>query len=169
MTANRSKTRSGFTLVELMVTLLITSIMGLALGAVVVHGQISWTRMYDGLNGDVATDGHVAKSKFDAVIRNASRGMSLINSDGAWLEITYYADDESTEADRYGRFYTEEGSLKYQYGQLDPREQLGVETICANVSYCVFNQIGGAAHMILTLDDGTHEKTVVSSAISYNE
>ena len=70
--------------------------------------------------------------------------------------------------DRYARFYEANGMLSFEYGQLSPRQTLGLETVCANVSDCTFTQAGRSAQMLLTLDDGTQTKTVVSSAVTHN-
>ena len=57
--------RTGFTLVELMITTVIMIIVGLVIGAVLVDGQIGWNTMYEHIHSDVVTDGYVARKKFD--------------------------------------------------------------------------------------------------------
>ena len=169
MINKRPKNIRGFTLVELMITTVIMLIVGLAIGVVIVDGQTGWNTMYDRLNSDVVTDGYVARRKFDAVVRSASRGQSLVASDGSWIEVYYYASPSSTVVDRYARFYTADGDLNFEYGQLEPRSTLGVETVCGNVASCTFKQIGMSAQMTLKLDNGTQTNTVVSSAITHNQ
>jgi hypothetical protein len=71
--------------------------------------------------------------------------------------------------DRYARFYAADGDLNFEYGQLDPRVTLDVETVCSNVSACTFKQAGQSIQMILTLDNGTQTNTVVSSAVAQNQ
>ncbi len=159
----------GFTLVELMITAVIMVIVGLAIGVVIVDGQTSWNTMYSRINSDVVTDGYVARKKFDVVIRSASRGQFLMAGDGSWVEVYSYASAASTVADRYSRFYVADGSLNLEYGQVDPRITLSVETVCRNVSGCTFQQAGTSIQMTLTLDDGTRTNTLATSAVTHSQ
>jgi len=169
MAKKRPKVAGGFTLVELMITAVIMVIVGLAIGVVIVDGQSSWNTMYDRINSDVASDGYVARKKFDAVMRRASRERTVLGGEGDWLEVYYYADDDSVTVDRYARFYVSDDDLNLEVGQLEPRVTLGVETVCGNVSGCTFKQAGQSVQMILTLDNGTQANTVVSSAVTHNQ
>ncbi len=169
MNRKRPSAPRGFTLVELVITAAIVSIIALAIGVVIVDSQSSWNTMYDRANSDVVTDGYIVRKKFDAVMRNASREKLVLGDAGGSVEVYYYADDSSTVVDRYARFYTADGDLNLEYGQLDPRATLSVETVCGNVSACNFNQIGRSVQMILNLDNGTQTNTVVSSAVTQNQ
>jgi len=169
MIKKKPRVPRGFTLVELMITAVIMVIVGLAIGVVIVDGQTSWNTMYGRINSDVVTDGYVARKKFDVVIRSASRGQFLVAGDGSWVEVYSYASAASTEVDRYSRFYVADGSLNLEYGQLDPRVTLSVETVCQNVSICTFQQAGTSIQMTLTLDDGTQTNTLVTSAVTHSQ
>lgn len=169
MIKKRLRARKGFTLVELMITTVIMIVVGLAIGVVIVDGQTGWNTMYDRLNSDVITDGYVARKKFDAVMRSASRGQSLMASDGSWIEVYSYASSSSTVVDRYSRFYVSDGDLNLEYGQIEPRSTLSVDTVCGNVSTCTFQQVGVSTQMTLTLDNGTQTNTIVSSAVTHNQ
>ena len=162
-------TRKGFTLVELMITMVVMLIVGLAIGVVIVNGQTSWNAMYNRLNSDVVTDGYVARRKFDSVIRSASRKQALLAADGSWIEVYYYADPSSTVVDRYARFYASDGDLNLEYGQIEPRSTLRVETVCGNVTACTFEQAGISVQTILTLENETRTNTIISSAITHNQ
>jgi prepilin-type N-terminal cleavage/methylation domain-containing protein len=168
MNKKTRKVSGGFTLVELMVTIAIASIVVSAIGIVIVDGQRCWQVLYSRVNSDVATDGYVARKKFDTTIRKASGEKMLTDSNGNWIEVYYYANDSSTTVDSYARFYENEGTLSIEYGQLNPRKTLNVETLCENVSDCTFKQIGKSAQMMLTLDDGTQKNTIVTSAVTHN-
>lgn len=169
MNKKRHRAQKGFTLVELMITTVIMLIVGLAVGVVIVDGQTGWNTMYDRLNSNVVTDGYVARKKFDNVMRNASREKTLLASDGSWIEVYYYASPYSTVVDRYARFYVSDGDLNFEYGQIDPRSTLGVETVCENVSACIFEQAGTSIQMILKLDNETRTNTIISSAVTHNQ
>jgi len=162
-------TRRGFTLVEMMITMSIMSIVGLAIGVVIVDAQTSWNVMYDRINSDVVTQGYAARIKFDAVVRGASSQRFAIANDGSWIEVYTYASDSSTEIDRYRRFYVLDGDLNAEYGQLNPKSTLSTETVCENVSACTFSQNGKAVQMTLTLVDGNQTNTIVSSAYAHNQ
>jgi len=164
-----STRRPGFTLVELMVTVLIVMIVTLALGAVLAQNQIGWNAAYAGVNSEVASAGAVAARKFDAIVRNASATGGDIDVNGLWIELNYYSDDAALQPDCYARLYTSGDELKVEYGTLDPRLALATQTVCANVSACRFQQLGGSAQMTLTLDDGTRTSTTTTSAVPHNE
>jgi len=169
MNKQRPRNLRGFTLVELMITMVIMIVVGLAIGVVIVDGQSSWSHMYERINSDVVTDGYVARKKFDVVMRNASREKILVGDAGSWIEVYYYASHLSKVVDRYARFYAADGDLNLEYGQLDPRATLDVETICENVTACTFRSVGQSIQMILTLDNGTQTNAIVSSAVTHNK
>ncbi len=169
MIKKRPRALRGFTLVELMITMVIMIVVGLAIGVVIVDGQNGWNNMYERLNSDVVTDGYVARKKFDVVMRSASRGQSLVDGDGDWIEVYSYASLSSTKVDRYSRFYVSDGDLNLEYGQVEPRVTLTVDTVCGNVSECSFQQVGTSTQMTLTLDNGTQTNTIVSSAVTHNQ
>ncbi|MGB2865478.1 MAG: prepilin-type N-terminal cleavage/methylation domain-containing protein [Sedimentisphaerales bacterium] len=169
MIKNRLRAPRGFTLVELMITTVIMLIVGLAIGVVIVDGQTGWNTMYDRMNSDVVTDGYVTRKKFDTVMRSASRAQSLIAADGSWIEVYSYASPSSTVVDRYSRFYVSDGDLNLEYGQVDPRSTLSVDTVCGTVTACTFQQAGTSTQMTLTLDNGTQTNTIVSSAVTHNQ
>ncbi len=166
---NKKLTASrGFTLIELIIATAIMFIVILAIGIALVDGQRGWSIQYDRIYSDVVTDGYVARRKFDAVMRKASRDKFWLDPAGGWVEVRYYANDASTVVDRYARFYTANGELNVEYGQLNPQETLSVETVCGDVSSCTFKQLGRSIQMILKLDNGTQTNTVISSAVTHN-
>lgn len=169
MIKKRLPASRGFTLVELMIATTIMVIVACAIGVVIADTQRGWNIMYDRIYSDVITDGYVARKQFDAMIRKASREKILIGDAGSWLEVYFYADDSSTVVDRYARFYAADGDLNLEYGQLNPRATLSVETVCGNVAGCTFKQAGMSVQMILTLDNGTQDNIIVSSAVTHNE
>lgn len=168
MIKKRLTASRGATLVELIIAMAIMLIVILSIGIALVDGQRGWSIQYDRIYSDVITDGYVARRKFDAVMRTASRDNFLLDDTGSWVEVYYYADDTSTVVDRYARFYVANGNLNVEYGQLNPTVTLTIETVCGNVSGCTFAQVGRSIQMILTLDNGTRTNTVISSAVTHN-
>ncbi len=168
MIKKRLTASRGLTLIEMIFAIAIMVIVVLAIGIALVDGQRGWNIQYDRIYSDVVTDGYVARRKFDVVLRRASRDKLLLDDAGSWVEVYYYADDTSTVVDRYARFYVADGNLNVEYGQLDPKVTLSVETVCGNVSGCTFEQLGRSIQMILKLDNGTQTNTVISSAVTHN-
>ena len=168
MIKKRLTASRGFTLIELMIAIAIMVIVVLAIGVALVDGQRGWNYMYDRIYSDVVTDGYVARRKFDAVMRKASRDKFLLDPAGGWVEVYYYANDASTVVDRYARFYASGGKLNVEYGQLDPKATDTIETVCGNVSSCTFVQLGRSIQMILKLDNGTQTNTLITSAVTNN-
>ncbi|MBL7184843.1 MAG: prepilin-type N-terminal cleavage/methylation domain-containing protein [Phycisphaerae bacterium] len=85
----------GFTLIELITAMTIMLIVVLAIGMVLVDGQRNWSIQYDRIYSDVVTDGYVARRKFDTVMRTASREKVSLDDTGSWIEVYYYASDDS--------------------------------------------------------------------------
>ena len=168
MIQKRPTASRGFTMVELMITIVIMLIVGSAIGAVIVDSQRGWNLIYDHINSDVVTDGYVARKKFDSTVRKASGESISLGDDGSWVEVYYCASDSSTAPDRYARFYKTDSDLKVMYGKLAPKVTLDTDTICGNVSGCKFKQAGRSVQMVLKLNDGTQENTIVTSAMTHN-
>jgi hypothetical protein len=166
---NKKLTASrGFTLIELIIATAIMFIVILAIGIALVDGQRGWSIQYDRIYSDVVTDGYVARRKFDAVMRKASRDKFLLDPAGGRVTVYYYANDASTVVDRYALFYTANGDLNVEYGLYPNMETLSVETVCGDVSSCTFKQLGRSIQMILKLDNGTQTNTVITSAVTHN-
>lgn len=168
MLKKRTTNRKGLTLVELMVAAAIGGIVMFGVAVILADSQRGWHAMYNRTYSDVVTDGHIARRTFDRVIRKASSNKITLDDSGLWVEVRYYQDADSIVVDRYARFYEDDGQLNIEYGGLDPRETLNVQTVCENVSGCVFKRAGRSVQMILTLDNGSQTATVVSSAVMHN-
>ena len=168
MLKNRTTNPKGLTLIEVMIATVIMIIVILGVAIILVDSQRGWNAMYNRIYSDVVTDGHIARRTFDRVIRKASRDKIELDDAGLWVEVLYYQDDNSTVVDRYARFYAADGQLNIEYGKRNPRETLNVQTVCENVSDCVFMAQGTSVQMILSLDNGSEAATVVSSAVVHN-
>lgn len=169
MRKKKLRVQQGFTIIELVIAAALGVIVMLGVAVILADSQRGWQRMYNRIYSDVVTGGHIARRTFDRVVRKASRQSFLLDEAGNWLEVYYYADSDSAVVDRYARFYEAGGQLNIEYGRLDPRETLWIQTICGNVSDCVFKEGGSSVQMILALDDGSQTATVMSSAIMHNQ
>ncbi|HUT28311.1 MAG TPA: hypothetical protein VMX13_00860 [Sedimentisphaerales bacterium] len=161
--------RRGFTLMELAIAAVSSVIVMVGIAVVLVDGMKGWNRMYSRVYAEVVTDSHVARRMFDTEIRKASRERYSVATDGSSLEVYYYFSAASTEPDRYARFYTSSGDLNVEYGIVEPRETLRVQTVCGNVTSCTFMGQGCSAQMVLTLSDGSQTVTTVASAVMHNQ
>lgn len=165
--------RRGFTLIEMAVTIAIATIVLLGIGVALVDSQRGWSRMYNRVHGDVATDGYAARRAFEAVVRKSSIKRERLGDDE--VEVYYYNDpDTSTRLDRYARFYvTGQKELRVDYGELNPagNPQGSPRTarLARNVKTVDFSVTGVSVQMTLSLDDGSEAVTVMSSAVRHNE
>lgn len=161
---------------ELVVTAAIMVIVILAMGTVIADSIRGWHKMYARVYADVVTDGYVARNAFDRVVRSAGRQTYLVpvvGAWGAWIEVYYYSGPSVITLDRYARFKVVDRELQIEHGEwkpgtVTPRTLQTTETVCANVSSCIFKGDGRSVQMALTLDDGTLSATVVSSAVMHN-
>ena len=169
MTKKKLTTQRGFTYIELMIAIMIAAIVISGVGIILVEGQRGWNTMYNRVCSGVMADSYVVRRMFDSVIRQASGENVLLDDTGRWLEVYYYADGDSAVVDRYARFYEADGRLNVEYGKLNPRETLSTQTVCENVSGCVFKTAGQSAQMILTLENDSQTVTVASSAVMHNQ
>lgn len=171
MLKKRTKNRKGFTVIELMLAVVFLGVVVLGVGIVVADSHKGYNTMYNRIYSDVVTDGHIARRTFDSIIRKASSENIQVAEDGSWVEVRFYQDSESIELDRYARFYVYGEELRIEYGDLDPDtnyNELRTQTVCSNVSSCVFNTAGAAVQMVLRLDNGSETATVMSSAVAHN-
>lgn len=163
--------RSGFTLIELIISSVVGLIVMLGLAVIFVGGIRAYEVTYDRVNADVITDGYYARRLFDAVVRKSSSGDVTVDEDGEWLEAIYYDSDESAYPDRYARFFTSGDELKVEYGTVDSlgiKQTQRTDTVCMNVSECAFKSSGNSAVIILELDSGDKANTIISSAYMHN-
>ncbi|MGB2806445.1 MAG: hypothetical protein WBC22_01795 [Sedimentisphaerales bacterium] len=172
MSKKKRMSNRGFTIIELMIATGLASAVVVGVGMLLVDSQRGWNRMYSRTYSDVSTDSHVARRRFDSVVRNASNQGILLSADGSWVEVYYYSDPNSAVVDRYARFYNysdNSSQLIIEYGVVQPRQTLNTETICGNVSSCVFKSAGNSVQMLLTLDNGSQSATIVTSAVPHNQ
>ena len=170
---HRRKFRPGVSLTELVVAMVIAIIVIFAIGTAIADGVRGWHKMYDRVYADVRTDSYVARITFDRVVRQATRHVLSVDSEGAWLEAYYYSTSSAPVTDRYARFYTSSGALLVEYGTYTPgasesRSQLRTDIVCQNVASCTFKADGRSAQMVLMLDDDSQNIVVVTSAVMNN-
>ena len=175
MKHKRVKKRQGLTLIELMVTIMISLIVLMAIGFVLVDNQKGYSRMYDRVHGNIVTDAYVARKAFDTTCRKASAKRYKLGLDGDFLEVYYYEDVNSPNIDRYANFYRSGDELMVDYGVVDTanwdtKPAFSSVRLAQNVSDVKFSADACSVRMILRLDNGDGgTMTVTTSAVRHNE
>lgn len=164
---NTDKNNSGFTLIELMVTLMISTIILSAIGVMVADSSSWFSKSYSKVHSQPATESLIARKTFERIIRQASSTGFSVSPDGTTVEIYYYS-SPSNPIDRYAQFYTSGSDLILERGSLIPKTPTSTEIVCQNISTCTFKSTGSAVQMILVLDDGKNKYGSLTSAIMHN-
>ncbi len=169
-----TKYKRAFTLMELIITMALSTIVILGMGVILVDNQKGWSTMYDRTFSDVVTDAYIARDVFVKVARKSSMKASAIGSAGEFIQIYYYQDPAATTPDRYAKFYISSGSLLVDYGDLDPGSWttlsvLSTMTLAQNVDSVKFGIIGTSVQMILSLNNNKEAMTTVCSAVRHND
>lgn len=166
-TEREYRTCGGFTVVELLIGLIVTVVALLAISNVLACDQQVWLGVYNRVYGDVPAESDAARRRFDALVRKASKADTLVDPGGAWMEVCYCSNEAVPAVDRYARLSVSDGNLNAEYGSLNPRATETTEVLCGHVVSCLFQQIGDSVRMVLTLDDGSHNITVTTSAVMH--
>lgn len=161
------KTNPGFTLIELMVTLLISTIVLAGIGVMVADSSGWFSDSYSRINSDPAIQSLLARKTFERVMRQASGNGFWVSPDSTSVEINYYS-SPANPVDSYAQFFVSGTDLILERGTLVPRTPISTETVCQNLSTCTFKTAGSAVQMILVLDDGKNKQGSVTSAIMHN-
>lgn len=162
------KLNCGFTIIELAIAAIAMIIVLSAVTVILVDSQRGFNGLYNSINSDVVEGSFIAKNRFDSIVRKSRWQNCVIDPDGRWIEVCYYQDSSSTSVDRFARFYRDANDLVVEYGQLNPRQTISVETVCGSVSGCSFKKVGSSAQMMLTLSNDKQTLTTVSSAFMHN-
>jgi len=172
MRRQAGKNRRGFSLTELGAVLVLAPIVMLSMGLVLADSQRGWNQMYNRVNNGLEINGYVARKAFDATVRKSS--VNHESFDANEIEVYYHSDPvNSTDLDRYARFYKVGTELRVEHGELDsngnPADIIHTLTLCDDVEGLDFSQNGASIQMVLRLDDGSESHTVMTSAMRQTE
>jgi len=168
----------GFTLVEMMVGMLASSIMVLGVMNVLASNQREYNQTYERANGRLVREATEARLVFDHAVRKASVRYARIGSVNEYAEVFWYASAASTALDRYTQFYVNGTDLVAEHGQLalgtfnhslsnSPTTQVLAHHVTAGS--CTFTQVGPTLSMALVLNDGRLDLPIVTTATRHNE
>jgi prepilin-type N-terminal cleavage/methylation domain-containing protein len=179
-----NKFRRGFTLIELMVTILIASFVFVGVSIVLADGVRGFKRMNLRVHGNVTTDAYVARLTFDRTCRKARAGSAIVDVDMPSLRVLYYKDKPSTseDPDMYAEFYLNEDtkSLMLATGSYDSitggTTEINSRTVAGNVEDLKFSKTNSkSVQMVMTLDssgndnaDDDHSITVTCGSVMHN-
>ena len=177
---NRLKKCKGVTLTELMMTLILASIMILALGTVLVENQRGWLKMFSRTFSDVVVDAYVTQNTFSTLVRKSSIAvyeyeLSVDETQIVAVEVYHYSDTGTTDIDRYAKFYISGSTLSVDEGIIDTTvvpwvKETPVTTVLArNVASGYFDINGSSIQLVLNLDNGSEDMKVICSAIRHND
>jgi prepilin-type N-terminal cleavage/methylation domain-containing protein len=174
------KRRRGFTLIELMVTVLIASIGFVAVGMVLSDSIRGYKRMTTRVHGDIVNDAYVARLMFDKTCRMGRNGTAVIDDTIPSMEILYYSMPNVTggaddDADMYAEFLFNDAdnTLMLEKGLIGVADPSPV-VVARNVTEVKFSTIHSkSVQMVLTLDNtatvtGGHSMTITCGAIMHN-
>lgn len=196
MKNRNSKIRSGLTLVELMVVLLIVAMLMVAVGVTLVDAQNAWGTMYKRSYSGPVVDAVILTKEFDRAVRKSSKldwaidGVANATSGAATgntsLQVYYFKNPTNlavTSYDGYSKFYYVSGSKQLKVdegdltaGTLTPANVTATRVLANNVSACTFMVRNAATGMTVYLDSGTNtdvkdgnvKMTVACSAFRHN-
>jgi prepilin-type N-terminal cleavage/methylation domain-containing protein len=177
---DRLKRCKGVTLTELMMTLVLASIMMLALGMVLVDNQKGWLAMYSRTFSDVVVHAYVTQNRFFTIVRKSSIAvydyeLSADETKIIAVEVYHYSDNVTTDIDRYARFYIAGGTLSVDEGVIDTtvlpwvKETPTTAVLAQNVASGYFDINGSSIQLVLNLDNGKENMKVITSAIRHND
>ena len=158
----------GFTLVELMVTVVISLIIVSSVGVLVADSSGWFSDNYSRIYSRPVVESLLARKTFQRIIRRSSRNGYWVSAGSDAIEVYYYSTPGSS-LDRYAQFYTYDGDLRLETGTLNPKTILSNQLLCTNVSSCIFKTADSAAQMILVLDNGQYSRGAIISAVMHND
>ena len=163
----------GLTIIELMISMLMSVLLLLAIGVVLFDSERSLKAMYDRATSNVVAEAYVARAAFDGAVRPSTIRTCVIGGAGESLEVYYYNSAASAKLDRYVTFYRSGDVCKVDYGPLvagtfTKQAATATQTLARNVTACTFAAAGISASMHLVLDNGKESMTVDCTAVRHN-
>ena len=179
----RGQDRRGFTMVELSVAMVISSVMFVAVMNVLASNHKNFNQTYERVYGDVVTDAYISRLVFDEVVRQSTIRKAVVGittGNEYYVEVYYYSLATVGTLDRYAQFCVPiaGGNLVVRRGRLiaGTFTHTGTETTQVLAHHVVvsptinpFSYSGPTVSMALTLNDGKVDMPVLVTATRHNE
>ncbi len=177
------KLRYGLTLIELMVTVLVSTIVVFGIAVAMVDSIKSFPVLFERTTGNYQSEGgvipetYVARAIFDRICRQASLqkpvGPYFSNSD---ITVYYYSSPSTAQIDQSAKFVFANNQITVIYGDGLGNPNGKTETLAKNVQSANFSIEGPSIVMTFTIDNTNDptarqkmKMTVTSTAIRHNE
>ncbi|MHC4638435.1 MAG: type II secretion system protein [Planctomycetota bacterium] len=178
-----NKTKRGFTLIELMITIVIAAIVILSITSVIADAQRGLKQMYKRVFSGVVQDAYVTRRTFDRIVRKSSIRNYVIDNDpeatsgDTSLTVYYYNNPQVPGAlDGYATFQIVGTDLAIYRGDLDPgtfdpQGTPAKEVLAKDVKTVEFSVLGSgsAIRMVLSLESSPDKMMFTTSAVRHND
>lgn len=172
---NRTINR-GFTLIEMLVAIVASSILILCVGTLLASSQQQYNRINDRVNGPIATDGLAAQRTFDAVCRKSSWRKCQLDMSGSDLTLYYYrTGSTSSIPEKYARFHLIGEQLVVDHGDLKSGQwipdtsstpvRMVLTDRAENVQFTLQDQ---SISMVLTFDPAANVQPITCASVRNN-
>lgn len=154
----------GFTIIEMVMAVMLTSVMMAGIGLVIVDQQKAWGSLRDRVFNRMAEDGYVAGVTFETICRKSSQKSLTLGTGGVSCKFSYYNDLAAENPDRTANFYIQSGKFYVEH-----RTTSGILisklAIADKAQSVQFAQSGNAVNMKLILNDGTRTMQFFNFAV----
>lgn len=171
-TANR-----GFTLIEMLVAIVASSILILCVGTLLASSQQQFNRINNRVNGSIATDGLAAQRTFDAICRKSSWRKCELDISGSDLTLYYYRTGSSSSIpEKYARFHligeqlvVDNGDLKSGQWIPDTSSTPARMVLADQVENVQFTVQDQSISMVLTFDSAAKVQPITCASVRNNQ
>jgi prepilin-type N-terminal cleavage/methylation domain-containing protein len=171
----RSRAGKGFTMIEMTASLVVVSIIILAIAGVVTDSYTIWEDLYESVYGVNSQSVITVQRTFNKTCRKATLRNLFLSTDRQSMCLYYFDDYENPGywPDRYALFYLDGSDLKVQHGTLHfatllKNQSLYTETLCSNVEYIKFSMQGLSVQMCMTISNNGKKKTFAWASVRHN-
>lgn len=171
---NMKRKNHGFTLIELMVTVIIVAVAILGISGVIAGSHRDYAQMFKRVHGDISNDAYTSRLRFDRICRKARAGSAVIDTTVPSLTVLYYSSPNVNgsallEPDSLAKFYLSGTNLLLETGPKNTTDDTP-EVLARNVAELKFSysdpQDSRSVQMVMTLDKDTSNASDYSITIT---
>jgi competence protein ComGC len=195
MAHRRHNFRRGFTLIEVMITIIAAIILLIGITGILAAGHKNFKTMFRRTSQGVVPDAYAARRAFELIVRKSSikrlDPSTVYSNPSNQIYVYYYSDPsfivEGSIPDKYAHFYLsnrqfilDTGSVTGNFGAIPPNlPSLAQESrliLANNINSVAFTESNHSIQMVLMLDNetgssdplGTLRMTLIATAIQHN-